>query len=336
MKQAYIPAVTKNPVKLAVSLLFSDNPAARSALYFAALGVACAPVDFLLQTFEKRRIKGAGPPSLPIFLVAGPPRSGTTLVAQYLINCVNSCYLNNLTSVFPRSPLTVNAMWGKRSIAGNGSFSAFYGRSRGLRGANDGLHIWDRWLGADRSEVPKALAPGSEQEIPKFFGALQHLYGLPVINKVNRLNLCANLIAPLLPQARFIFINRQPFDLAQSLLRAREQIAGDPSRAYGTQHPDAEPDDHVKDVCRQIKFHSDCMARQRALMPAGQVIEVQYEDFCASPREFVGRITASTAGVELRKSAHQQPEKFKVSNRPKVPAETMARLKQALVEMGLV
>ena len=184
--------------------------------------------------------------------------------------------------------------------------------------------------------VPKALALGSEQEIPDFFGALQHLYGLPVVNKVNRLNVCANLIAPLLPEARFIFVSRQPFDLAQSLLRAREQIAGDPSRAYGTQHPDAEPDDPVKDVCRQIKFHSDCMARQRALMPAGQVIEVQYEDFCASPREFVGRITESTAGVELRKSADQQPHEFKVSNRHKLPSDTLAQLREALKETGLV
>ena len=47
-------------------------------------------------------------PRHPIIIVVGPPRSGTTLVAQTLTHYLNLTYFNNVTSLFPRSPICGN------------------------------------------------------------------------------------------------------------------------------------------------------------------------------------------------------------------------------------
>jgi hypothetical protein len=119
-------------------------------MYQAAAGFGLMPLDLLLRGRE-RRLCAVAPPSVkPIIIVVGPPRSGTTLVAQYLINTFDVCYLNNLTALFPNSPITANVLFGRMARLGAGDYDAFYGKSRGLSGANDGLYIWDRWLGSDR------------------------------------------------------------------------------------------------------------------------------------------------------------------------------------------
>ncbi len=335
MSQRYIPKVSKSPLKLAFSLLFEKNPSARSALFMAGLGVAAAPFDWLFSLRERQILREVSPPTKPIVIVCGPPRSGTTLVAQYLINSLDVAYINNLTSVFPRSPVTVNRWWGKSSIRTGGSYRAFYGKSRGFSGANDALYIWDRWLGSDRSAIPDSLKENSEQDLPAFFGAMQALYDRPIVTKINRLNISAHLVSSVLPQAFFIFVERNPVWLAQSLIVARTRIGGDPDVAYGTQHPNRIRGDVVADAARQVEFHRAESASVMDKLPADRFLKLRYEDFCESPSALLKNI-----GIALGDSVSQrggqsldQQMTFSVSETPKLPADDLQRLR-ALLDVG--
>ena len=298
----------------------------------AAAGLACWPLDRALSGIENRRLEDAKPPQQPILLICGPPRSGTTLVAQYLINRLDVCYLNNLTSIFPNAPLTINRIFGRKSIRGGGRYSAFYGKSRGLRGVNDALYIWDRWLGHDRRRVPEELELRAAANMPAFFGELENLYGKSVVNKVNRLNTCAHLVCDLLPTAYFLFVERDPFWLAQSLYIAREQIGGDMDSAYGTQHPNSIADDPVADVCAQVRFHREISQSVIAEMPPDRVILVSYENFCRQPAELV-RVLRQRIGSgmpELREPRAPQKESFSISRTQKLPDEVLSRMRSLL------
>ncbi len=288
------------------------------------------PVDLVLRRRERRLYAAAPPPVKPIIIVVGPPRSGTTLVAQYLINTFDVCYLNNLTALFPKSPITASILFGRVARLKAGDYDAFYGKSRGLSGANDGLYIWDRWLGSDRDQVPGTLQGDAPRTMPQFFGALEAHYGLPLVNKVNRLNTCADLVAKLLPNAWFICLRRDPLYLAQSLYVARDVIAGDLDTPYGTRHSGATPGDPIEDVCRQVVYHEEQARRQQALLGSMRFSVLSYEDFCDRPADFARSVEAQHPALRRRDAREPDPAAFGISRQSKLPDSVLNRMKDTL------
>ena len=329
----HVPAHVGNPIQLVARILRSGSAEARSALYLAMAGILATPLDMLLSRRESRIYGASELPDLPIILVAGPPRSGTTLVGQSLINRFDVCYLNNLTSLFPRSPISSLKLFSRAARPRTGSFKAYYGKSKGLAGANDGLHIWDRWLGYDRSKVPTALSGDAEETMRGFFAALLNIYNRPLVNKVNRLNTCANLVAKVLPNAKFICLQRDPLYLAQSLLIARSEIVGDSQTPYGTEHDKRVIDDPIEDVCQQVLFHEGVAARQREYLGASRFMTVSYESFCQNPEQLISVLKGCESDLNLRQGPKLEP--FRVSQAKKLPADTIRRLDSRLAGLGV-
>src|SRR5262249_45460471 len=97
----YVPAHFHDPVGLALRLVGTGDPAAWFAMGAAAAGVAAAPLDAALSPLERRFVAKAaarGPARHPLILICGPPRSGTTIVYQTLINHLPLAYFSNLTA----------------------------------------------------------------------------------------------------------------------------------------------------------------------------------------------------------------------------------------------
>jgi hypothetical protein len=145
------------------------------AMGMAALAVTATPIDVLLTPFERQRYARTDPPRRPLIFVCGPPRSGTTVVAQTLIRFLPVAYLNNLTGVFPRAPLSANRLLGMRPRNDDIGFDSYYGRTAKLWGPNDGLPLWDRWLGSNRTVAPASLSDEQAEDLTRFFGAFEAL-----------------------------------------------------------------------------------------------------------------------------------------------------------------
>lgn len=332
--QHYVPGYARNPFRLAWQLFTEKKPAARSAMYMAAAGAALTPLDLLFSKKEQRIYAQAPEPVRPIILVCGPPRSGTTLVAQYLINNLDVSYLNNLTSLFPRSPVHANTVFGRWAKRNTGDYEAFYGKSRGLSGANDALYIWDRWLGSNRETVPDNLIAGSGQSMRAFFGAVEQLYDRPIVGKVNKLNTCASLVAECLPNATFVCVRRNPLYLAQSLYVARTKIMGDASVTYGVQHQPSSADP-IEDVCLQVLFHEQQAKRQTGLLGDRFAI-VSYEQFCNEPHKFLEFCIENQTELQCRRDVRPGTDKFTISRQMRVPEEVFEGLRNGLESKGIV
>lgn len=330
----YIPAQTRNPVTLAWQLLTSPNPAARSALGMALAGVALAPLDILQLRSERRLVSSFGSPEYPITIVVGPPRSGTTLVAQYLINTFDVGYFNNLTSLFPKSPVTANRRFKPQPEFESGSYRAYYGKSRGMSGANDALYLWDRWLGSDRSAVPASLATPAE-DMRKFFAAYESLLNKPLVCKVNRVNVCADIVVDALQRVNVICLRRDPLFLAQSLYVARQEIMGDLGTPYGTSHPDR-VEDPIEDVCRQVRFFEEAAKAQQARIGPERFSIVSYEDFCNEPAALAKKLQSDNTSLKLRAPESGQQERFSVSANSKLPEFQLDAMRRHLRELGIV
>ena len=54
---------------------------------------------------------------------------------------------------------------------------------QGLSEPNDEFHIWDRWLGVNRSESKQVLAPSIQQEMNHFFNTWLAVFNKPCLKK---------------------------------------------------------------------------------------------------------------------------------------------------------
>lgn len=294
----FVPAGLKDPVGLARRLLKNPDPAARFALRSAAMAPLALPVDLLLSPFERRLYRHSPAPERPILLVCGSARSGTSLAAQLLIRNLPVAYFDNLAAVFQRSPLTARRLRGQRRQGARVSYRSYYGRTAGWDAPSDALNLWDRWLGRDRSRVPRQIHADARIEMSGFFGAFERETGMPVVAKNNALNACAHLVAEALPTARFICLQRSRESLALSLYKARLDIHGDATVPYGlTTSTARRPHDATEDVCRQVLYHERLAHEQQRRLGAGRFMVVHYEDICRSPRDFVETVGRTFLGV---------------------------------------
>lgn len=333
-----VPANFRDPVGLARRILGSRDRAAYFAVASTALAAMLAPLDaFLAATLEKRFLADHVTPEKPIVLVTGAPRSGTTVLSQALIHHLPVTYFNNLTAVFPRAPITANRLFGRWLGAPERTLHSYYGRTSGFASENDGLHLWDRWLGPDRYAVPDRLSADAAAELRRFFAAYEHAFGRPILNKNNALATGVLAIAEALPTAHFVYIRRDPIFTAQSILGARETIQGTRAAPYGVNDPTrnttaASP---IEDVCAQIVYHERRMEEERRIVGDDRFWVVDYERFCEAPHAIVERVGREILRVPVDvDTVRRSLPPLRNTNRSKLPpaeieeiATTLARLR---------
>ncbi|MEJ2549022.1 MAG: sulfotransferase [Gemmatimonadota bacterium] len=261
--------------------------------------------------------------------MCGPPRSGTTVVALTLARSLDVAFVTNLTSIFPRAPITMSRLFRADPDGGRLALRSHYGRTAGMLGWNDGLHLWDRWVGADRTAADIQIDDARGREMERFFGAYEEWSKRPLLMKNNGLLLFASEVARHLPTATFLCLRREPVYLAQSLLVARSYIHGDDAIPYGRDDPErVHHEDPVLDVCEQVRSYAKVMDRCRTELGPDRFRLVSYEEFCSDPAGLVKDVAENV--LDLPVLHERVPAPLEVSTKQRLPDETFARLEAIL------
>ena len=336
MKTRFAPSANfRNPLGLVFRMLMSGKRAAYSALIHEAMRIAARPLDWMLSGQEKRTINEAGSTDLPVLLIIGTPRSGTTLVYQTLARYLYVSYFQNLTSFFPRSAITGSKRFGWLAGTPTADFENFYGQTAGLSGPNDGFAIWNQWLGDDRYAPRTDLNAAEMASMRQFFDAWCSTFGKPFLNKNNRNTTCVAQLAQALPNARFVVVRRNPLMVAQSLITARQKVQGNKTVGWGlmAQDSDAQKDElsYVDDVCEQIIRIERDLDRQLSQIPAERILEITYEGFCEHPHLTLREIADSFSHVKVREQLMQSELRpFQISASVNVTQAEQQRIEQHL------
>ncbi len=309
----------RNPVGLLYRMLLSGQRAAYTALAMESLRIMAKPIDAMLQFRERRLMTSQRSGSLPLLLIAGAPRSGTTLIYQTLAKYLDVSYFSNLTSLFPRSPISGTQLVRPDTSRQSADFCNFYGQTSGLHGPHDGFGIWNRWLGSDRYVPRTDLAQNELSDMRHFFEVWCSVFRKPLLNKNNRNTSCLALLSSILPNAFFVVVRRNPVMVAQSLIRAREQVQGDKRFGWGLHSTEtsqtSDPLAYVDDVCRQILSIENRLNEQLKIIPEHRILELQYEDFCRRPSNIIQQIATRIPGIGLNQLLTQQPlQAFQISS----------------------
>jgi len=279
-------------------------------------------------------------PHRPQVLVLGAPRSGTTLMMQWLAASGRVAYPTNWMSRFFAAPtigLRLQQLLTDPALGFRGElddldpnpvgFDSALGKTRGALAPNEFWYFWRRFLptveieplGARASEVDGAgLRAGLR--------ALAAAAGKPFAAKGMMLQYDLPLFAQLLPEAFFVHVVRDGVSNAQSLLQARQSFFGDVRTWYSAKPPefarlvDKSPQ---AQVVGQV-FHTQAAIRQGLdSVPQGRWLEVPYAAFCHDPgaihEQLWARLDAmhEAAGCPLdgeRPPAYTGPSSFRCTD----------------------
>lgn len=163
----------------------------------------------------------------PIFII-GAPRTGSTVLYQALTNQSRVLYFDNL--VCHLNHIVFIGFWLSQKSFGNNTHNSF--RSNFGNTSRSGLHapsecgsFWYRWLPKHKHFIDYEDIDNIDfNQIKREITAVTNYWNQPIIFKNLNAGQRMRLIKKIFPEAKFVFITRQPFFIAQSILEAKRRL----------------------------------------------------------------------------------------------------------------
>lgn len=281
---------------------FARNPALESLL--GELSSALAPAASALAAKHPA-------PQRPVVLIVGTPRSGSTLLMQWLAASGGFSYPTNLIARFWRAPAvgamvdrllfdaTVDFRGETRADAPAVDFRSELGKTRGPRAPNEFWYLWRNLLGFGDPPV-LGVEGRARADVAAFQGALgawEAVAGRPIAMKAMIADWEIPFIAEILPTAIFLDLRRSPEATMASLLDARVKFAGTVDAWYSFRPPVdpglliGSPEEQVAVQVRAMRLATEAGL---ATLPPERVIGWDHEAFCADPGALWARLAAAT------------------------------------------
>jgi hypothetical protein len=264
-------------------------------------------VNDLLAIAEQGLVTEDLRPDLPVIMVLGAPRSGSTLFMQWLASTGAFACPTNLLSRFYRAPVLgakiQQLLCDKRfafrdelfDLKDSVDFESHLGKTSGALSPNEFWYFWRRFFPID---VPQVMTAQQRARVDFGFflaelAGMQQVFGKPMAMKAMLLNFHAAWLAESSPKLFFVHIVREPRYNMPSLLEARRRYFGNIETWYSTKPAEFEflkRQDPYTQIAGQLFFTTRAMDEQLSSMSTNRWIKVQYEDFCASPEEVFSAI----------------------------------------------
>ena len=284
-------------------------------------------------------------PHFPVLFVVGAPRSGTTLLMQWLAATGLFAVPTNLLSRFYGAPylggriqrLLTDPAFNYKDELGDPAehvvaYESHIGKTKGMLQPNEFWYFWRRFI---PNVDPEWIPPEQEARIDHIgfragVAAIEAAFDRPFATKgiILQYNLAA--LKRIFPRALFIHTYRHPFFNIQSLLKARQQYFGEERTWFSVkpkEYPTLKDLDPVAQVAGQVYYTQVGIEAELAGMPQN-ALSIAHEDFCADPSAFFDLLKEKleALGHQLP-GAYQGPARFGVHDELRAePARRLAIL----------
>ncbi|HRO40646.1 MAG TPA: sulfotransferase [Flavobacteriales bacterium] len=275
------------------------------------------------------------------FFIVGCARSGSTLLYQALANTGQFAFPTNLISRFHRDPYMgslVHRVLVDMDRAGeifprSGTAQQYQnklGKTMGADAPHEFNYLWRNYFKFGEVQSNAVSLPTTSQKAALMcdLAAMENVFQKPLLMKTMELNWHLPVLSGIFPEAVFIFIKRNLFKNAWSLLGARKEFFGTEENWYSykpTEYPALRSLPPWEQTIAQVWYTERAVEHGLASIPNVQRIEVEYETFCNAPKDFVTLLSAKEPQV----GPYKGPEHFKVSDKP-IPTELLSRGEQLI------
>jgi hypothetical protein len=241
----------------------------------------------LIFIFEKKFIKKYGgftPQYNPVFIV-GAPRTGTTILYQIITNYLDVLYIDNLINL-ARDNLYFG-FWLSNKIFKNkphNSYKSVYGNtsSEGLHAPSEAGPFWYRWVPYDKIYLESNDIPDRKiDEIRNNIYSIVNRYNKIFIFKNNYTSQRLKLIKKITPEAKFIFIKRNPLYTAQSIILAREGVNADKNKWWSIKtrnYEELKDLTYIEQVVKQIYYIEKQIMTDIKLFNQQNLLIINYDE----------------------------------------------------------
>lgn len=298
------------------------------------LNRALYPVErFIAQRHYQER--------LPLVFIVGVPRSGTTLLFQLMASYLGVAYPSNVVARFWGVPVIgaiAQALLTKLrspSIA----LQADHGKTSGYASPHEFAWFWQfrsEWPRVDDLDEP-LLRQVDIASIRRDLRCLAGWFGKPLVLK--SLNYCDYQIAWLarqLPEARFIWIRREPIYVVQSVLESRMRFYGTEQLWWSIRPRDVDnwrEADPIDQVVHQMADISQAIQRDLALLSADRFRVLDYERLVENPQATLQDLSVFL-NTELVDRRQLEQLTLRSGNIQRFDAERLAKVQQVLRNQG--
>ena len=257
----------------------------------------------ILAEAEAKAVSGFKQPALPVVLVHGCARSGTTLLMQLLAGTGLFAYPSNFISRFYQSPYIgtlIQLMLTDRKYNFRNEFSELdgagislessLGKTTGLLAPNEFNYFWRRFYKLDELPGPGQANISREMRVQLLseLASLEEAFGKPLLMKGLVMNWHVRHLSGLIANSVFLHIKRDVLFNAQSLLEARKKFFGTIDEWYSlkpAEYPILAGKDPYYQVTGQVIYTNQAIERGLEGLPEVRKLSVDYQELCSRPDE---------------------------------------------------
>lgn len=259
----------------------------------------------------------------PVFII-GVPRSGSTILYQLITNCLDVLYPDNVVNMCRENPYL--GFWLSQLMFDDkphNCFTSNYGRSGALHGPSELGNFWKKWLPVDQHFVDFGeIDETSKNEIQTIFYHLITKYKKPLIYKNLAMGQRLRLIKEFAPNAKLIYIKRDPLYNIQSIfIKSRQNCEQWWSIKPGNWQ-DLSRMDCLKRSVYQYYYLEKQIQHDLQFFASEQLMTVMYDDIVKTAeilektRRFIGpnikyRSQDPIVSIKLKDNIKIAPDKFR-------------------------
>ena len=235
--------------------------------------------------------------NIPIFII-GSPRSGTTLIYQALVSYFDIEYPTNFIAKFWGNPIIGYIMQQELYAHDRktfiSKFSSHHGHSENSNfEPHEFGYFWSRWFGHSKSHYTDKNYKVSD-ELKTTVNSLLSISNKNWIFKNLTLSLKIPLIKIIFPNAKFIYVKRSPFSIAQSLYKGRLDRFGDDKKWWSLIPKEIEQINKLfpkEQVAAQVYCITKQIENDLNNLNNDDYITVKYEDYIDDKESSINAIS---------------------------------------------
>jgi len=198
----------------------------------------------------------------------------------------------------------------------------------GLHAPAEGGGIWKTWIPVHNEYLYTDIINKKQAEkIKNNINAVINKYNKPFIIKNNYNSLRIRIIKEIFPNAKIIFIKREPLSVAQSIIKARENIYGDRESWWSVKPPNY---DEIKNmyypqqVIKQIYFIEKKIVEDLKKFNKNRVLIINYTAL-SNLHECINNFKFFLGDINIRDNV--KLEKIKINRKEYLEPEIISILK---------
>lgn len=234
-------------------------------------------------------------PKMPIVLIMGCPRSGSTLMMQYLASQNIFSYPSNLIARYYKNPeIGILSQLALKDLINSNEFTynSNLGKTKGILAPSEFWYFWREHFQFSKYNylTDKEIKSINTSVFTNQLASFEIHTGLPLLMKGMILNWNIPFLHKIYPKFIFINLKRDTIANAQSLLQARKSFFNNENNWYSfkpLEFENLKELSPIEQVVGQVHYTQRAIENGLNNIPHPNQININYEDFCENPYQLL-------------------------------------------------